>query len=762
MEQEKLLIPTEQQQEIINYTDGHSRVLAVAGSGKTTTMVLKVMHLIGDLGVPADRIGVFMFNRAARIDFSRKYKAATSMPPPNIHTFHALAFRIIEKAVEFSLIPKPTYWTMQNEWISNQKLVDIRRKLLRESPEADEENFDIDVLKTSISWWKNNLIPPAHAGHNGNPVYEKAYRMYEDERIELNALTFDDFAPLAIELVKKYPEISIRYHNKYKQIILDEYQDINESQQKLIEQIAGSACITAVGDDDQTIYEWRGARPEYILTQFEDNFAGKPHQIFHLDATFRFGPILSQCASNTIQNNLDRHEKEMRASVVKNDTSIEVKIRGIGNYYQDPSVEFTQEIYNLVRFSKVHPSEIRVLGRLYSQFTEIEGIFLAEGIPYFIDGGKSINQKKEIRAILDYTILAELLHDEVNDKTIEKFQNILNFPNRKLRKDPILKQLKTAKATHQTLYELLLGIEDSLLREEHTSLQAFSNLFMLLRELHLLHVSEIATKKEDSKAYRIDKLMQTVLDKVDFASHFNDLHGQSEEAQARLLTMQAFVSILADDALGEMRSHPSEFEAKFAGIDTKRGLPEESCVGFSTIYKTKGLEYDYVFIPSCNEGMLPFIPKGEPVAYDRRTKLSQNSASLEAERRLFYVGITRARKKVYIGATSDLALGSEPSQFLDELQYREVTALFNNLVHNVEHDEKWESQISKMNLSPDLVQSFKKYLHSAEIYHKDVFLDGLIEKQKTNYKKAVRPNKVLIAESLKQNSDSEDIWADLF
>jgi DNA helicase-2/ATP-dependent DNA helicase PcrA len=307
---------TDEQQAIVHHPLGkHARILAVAGSGKTTTMVHRVHHLVMEWNQDPRRIRIVLFNRLAREDFQKKLENAIFEvgKRPIVLTFHALAFRMRLDAEKQGLLPRSTeLWTGDKQELALFCMHRAIDSLLHEG--IIEENIDpLDALDT-VGLWKACLIPPERAGHRTNPDLPLVYRRFEEFREEKRALTFDDFVPKALELMASHPRFRKRWTNQMDHLIVDEYQDINYGQQEMIRLLAGKrADVMVVGDDDQTIYEWRAARPRYILEGFKNDFVNKPVVDYQLSHSFRFGPLVAQVAFNTIGFNQQREPKPLVA-----------------------------------------------------------------------------------------------------------------------------------------------------------------------------------------------------------------------------------------------------------------------------------------------------------------------------------------------------------------------------------------------------------------------------------------------------------------
>ena len=355
---------TEQQQRIVKHPSGHARVLAVAGSGKTFTMGHRIKYLIKERGVSPKKIRVLMFNSLAKKQFVERLLELdfSNSELPYVATFHGFAFQFIQHLKNKSMIPKKKFWTGDDEEKATILIHKTMEELMKEktipAPESIEESLDIKEIKEAISRYKGALIPPVRAGHHFNKFIPIIYNRYEQKRSELNALTFDDFIPTVINILENNEQLRNIWSEKADYLIVDEYQDVNYGQQKLIEVLAGNkAEVMVVGDDDQTIYEWRGARPNYIIRDFMSAFDNKPHSTYKLSYSFRFGPMIAQTAQNTILHNTNRVEKELIAFNPKIESYLRFYKGGEGSSTEWHK-QMTQELIRLVKGQNVLPEKI--------------------------------------------------------------------------------------------------------------------------------------------------------------------------------------------------------------------------------------------------------------------------------------------------------------------------------------------------------------------------------------------------------------------
>lgn len=694
--------PTEQQKKVINHVNGHARVLAVAGSGKTTTMVFRIKNLIENHNVDPKKIRVLMFNRKAAEDFKKKARENISVKVPYISTFHSFSYQFIEMLMKDGVMAKYEYWIDEHAFRVDTLLHKIASKFGKED-RINRANFDLEEMKTSISLWKSMLVEPENAGHRYNKDYELIYKEFELQRNQAKALTYDDFIPLTVEILSKENDYRKKWSNKTHYLIVDEYQDVNLGQQRLIELLAGeTAHIMAVGDDDQTIYEWRGARPEYILKEFETTFTSKPHTIFKLDRTFRFGPLLAQYAQNCISLNSTRHPKNVFASDVTSESDIEIIISSSKKVF-DTNDELAKIAARLVKEDSIPPSKIRIISRLYSQFTGIEASFLYREIPYKIEGNIPFYKRREVQILVDYMCLFENLFSKINNGIISNLLNIVNTPNRKIKKAPLESFLKRNKGL--SLIDCLDTYSKNYSNDKFEKLVSFlidGNAFM----------EEVMVGEN----YNSSKLVKWTYENSELENHYLNYYGEGEEATSKISTTIGFIQFCR-----KLKLTPKNLRNYLENLDSTFGLDDDQIIIMSTVHKTKGIEYDYVFIPDCIEGNMPFISSNQISVFDKEnqdldTKLSD---SLESERRLFYVAITRAIKKVYLGTT--LSEVNKPSRFFEEMLHARTKKVLHPLVKNEFKIEEWLKDIK-----PEL--GLKKLMENVKLYLDKLGYDDLRRK----------------------------------
>lgn len=638
---------TPEQEQVVAHPVGcHARVLAVAGSGKSTTLAHRIKHLIDTRQAPPNAMLVLMFNAMARKQFI-SHLDKVGLPSnlqPSVHTFHSFSYQVINEAIKASLLPSNTqFWLSEKTeyvWVCLKRVICDLEKAKRFPPDM----VDPEQAMQAISLWKGSLVPPNRAGSFLQPHLPLVYAGFEEFRQSQDALTYDDFIPTAIDILENNPGFYRRFCSNIQHLIVDEYQDINLGQQTLIELLAGDqADVMVVGDDDQTIYEWRGARPNFILKDFGTVFNNKPVLDYRLSRSFRFGPVIAQCAANVIACNAVRVEKPLIAFQAEKPGFIHVIQDG-----DDTNKELADQVMSLVNQDKVPPREIVVLARMYAQMDSLEAEFLTRSIPYRVEGQEPFFKRKEINALLDYIRLANHFQASMDEQAGQWLLNIANKPSRMLSRTLLDRLVNTARQR---------SLSPKVILEQAASDPSFGLSRWQTRPIY--EILDFLTALQAKLNQEAGEVLAWMVDWLDYLAFFQRFYGNGETADEKANAVTHFIQHVSN-----LKTTPLGLLDQLSKLDTTQGKPEEDLIIFTTIFRTKGLEFDYVVIPQCDENLLPYL-KGEQMdIYDTRnsTKERVMSNALENERRLFYVGITRARKGVLIG-TSTL-----PSRFLQEIQ----------------------------------------------------------------------------------------------
>lgn len=677
---------TDQQRAVIEHPLGkHARVLAVAGAGKTFTLVERIRRLITELNVDPGAIRVLMFNRAAREQFEERLACADFTGHVAVNTFHSLAFQFLTEMMRRGVISEKTRLPAGDSGVDQRRWFRAAVRHLRGLRVIPNREYDMDRGLEAIATWKNMLVPPERAGHRTTVAFERIYAEYELERMRAHCLTFDDVVPVTVSICREHPDLAEQSFGGIEHLLVDEYQDINTAQQIMLEWVAGThADVMVVGDDDQTIYEWRGARPGFILTEFPVRFAARPTCDYTLSRTFRFGPLLAQVAQNVIRQNSRRALKVLQADAMDR---VEIDILTTPHDSPQGAAERLADIViRFVRHERVLPRKIAVLCRMYAQLNMLQAVFLACRIPFRVTGRAPFFRRRECVLFMDYIEAARGMNRAVDDEAIARYRNILNQPGRRLPTAELEAALNTARQNRRHAVEgisrFARGCPSHWSAEQRRHAESF----------HAI-LSELARRIDQTNPGAAGETFGWLADALDSERQDSGGECRSEDVQDRIQTVTHFVAYARST-----RMTVSEFIAHINGLDTTQGMPEDQVIEMTSVFRTKGLEFDYVLIPDCHEYAMPCLVEADESAFDRSEPSGSSGASpgIENERRLFYVAITRARRGVFIGCT---LAGPErhprprPSRFIAELQLEVTRGLIAQVMALHRGDESMKRQI---------------------------------------------------------------------
>ena len=647
---------TPEQRAIIHHDPAaHATVLAVAGSGKTTTMVHRIAWLVRVQAVPHEQIRAVMYNASARADFEAKLREQ-GLERVKVQTFHAMGWGLLRWAMKRRVIPEATLLTGTRVYRLVRQAIKAAR---REDEEWSFHKVDADDALEAIGSWKASLVPPEHADHADDPFFAEVYRQFERERIRQGLVTFDDQIYEAVRLLQRDSAILAQLENRIEHFIVDEFQDVNPARLMLVRLLAGSrAKVMVVGDDDQCIYEWQGARSGYIRDAFACHFTHHPHRSYPLTTSFRFGPLIAQVAANVIGHNHERVKKDLIASDPAKDGSIDVEI-GPGASSSLASVY----IRDLISAGVAYP-ELVVLVRKYSQAHALQATLLTQEVPFFVEGGSAWDKSPAIKLALAYLDLIRGLDEPVDEALLQSAMSAINAPNRYVKRTVFEARLRRALLRGESLRDVLNQpwdmVRDGLARGAVDRLDELEDMLRRLRcgqpRGRLRHLA--ADRRQEPGAGEV--LLQ-LLEELNLDEHFHDASSAgADEDSVELIRGLAALLLGAQTPLGGARRFVQE-------LDTRRGKPDDECVRITSVFKAKGLEWDHVLLPGLLEHIHPDLRPFSDAAMDARddAECIPPTEALESERRLFYVALTRARESVAIFA--DPEPKRPTSRFLEEL-----------------------------------------------------------------------------------------------
>ena len=638
----------EKQEEAVNFKDGPCLVLAGAGSGKTKVLTERIIKLI-DTGVsPYNILSITFTNKAAKEMKDRiSIKLDDVSDSIYVGTFHSFGLKVIrENYIDLG-------FDRNISIIDREDMNSIIKKILKEL-DVDVKLVPIKYVINKISFAKNeNLSPEEYSKFMKGYIDEtviKVYLKYVSVLKSNNSVDFDDLLVLPLKLFKQNNEILEKYQNHYKYILVDEYQDTNTVQYELCKVLANKyKNIFVVGDIDQSIYGWRGANFENILN-FEKDY--KDSKLIILEENYRSTKNILDAANSVVKHNVKRKEKNL---VSTKDIGEKIKyIRCCSEI--DEAKTVVDEIKKIVLSGKKY-SDIGILYRTNAQSRVIEEALLKENIPYKVVGSYYFYNRKEIKDLIAYLTLI------YNPKDNESLERIINVPKRKIGNKTIEKIREKANELGISMFEAI---------EDGTALD-FKNVILKLME--------------ESKNVNLSDLIDKILEYTGMKSELESIGGIDSEI--RLENLQEFKSIaLAFEERGIYSLE--EFLENIALVsDFGQYKDTEDCVNVMTLHSAKGLEFDVVFLTGMEENVFPHF------------RSVDNDDELEEERRLCYVGITRAKEKLYLlNAKRRTLFGrtdvNSPSRFVKEitpdlLESNEI--IVNNTICNDMYDEERNSEL---------------------------------------------------------------------
>jgi len=630
----RLHLTDEQRAVVEARDDAHLTVLAVAGSGKTTTMVHRLAEL-AIRGVQPAHMRAVMFNKAAQLSFeSRLATQGVDTRQLRVQTWHALAFGIMRHLESVDAVPRMPLVTDAGTVLRTLAEV-IREEFAarNEHPEEDDGR-DAESCLEAIREWKSMLVAPADAGHADDEFLASVYARFEKRRAAEGFRTFDDLVVDGVRALDADPA-RLGLADRFEHLVVDEFQDCDHAQFRLLSLLAGSrARVTVVGDDDQTIHEWRGARSAFIRGEFAKRFTSHPHATFTLSTSFRFGPGLAAAAERVIAASGSRVPKRIVAADPEQDSRLVVVTEsGDEPRALDPLVG---KLGGLLE-GGTPARDIVVLGRSWAQLLAFEWRMLAAGIPFAMDEHAAFADDPSLALLLSYARAARTLRVPLDEDLARNAARILNRPFRGLSRKGMDMLLRDAQRDGLTLGDICF--EDDL----HVMAGFHGGARKELKALGSALLKAHRRAGDESGAAQAIRVLRSEI-------AFEEALSANRSAASVQECLRAY-EVLEDFARAA-RCPLGELEARLAEVDTTQGRAREECVRVTTIHRVKGLEWDYVFIPECDEGWMPLPGDEESGCFaknDRHATL-ERSPAIENERRLFYVGITRARTACFVSS----------------------------------------------------------------------------------------------------------------
>ena len=625
-----LEVLNEAQREAVEATEGPVLVLAGAGTGKTRVLTTRLAHILNQrLAWPGQILAVTFTNKASR-EMAERTAALIGEAVEGlwIGTFHAMAARILRRHAE--LVGRKSNFTI----LDTDDQVRLLKQVLS-AANIDEKRWPARSLAAIISGWKDqgltpDKVPAAGAGEFASGRAVALYTAYQERLRALNAADFGDLVLLCLEVFLRHEDVLVDYHRRFRYILVDEYQDTNVSQYLWLRLLArGHRNLCCVGDDDQSIYGWRGADVGNIL-RFEEDFPGA--RVVRLERNYRSTPHILGCAAALIANNKSRLGKTLWTALEEGE---KVRVRGVWDSQEEARL-IAEDIEAGLHHGRTL-GETAILVRTSSQTREFEERFIQTGLAYRVVGGLRFYERREIRDALAYLRVIAQPDDDLG------FERILNVPKRGI-----------GEATVQALHTLarargipLTRAAEALIETDELRGPARHSLARLLANF----------ERWRGLVQQLDhaELVETVLDESGYTEMWQN--DRSADAPGRLDNLMELVR-----AIEEFENLTGFLEHVSLVMENDQVTDGEQ-VSLITLHGAKGLEFDTVFLPGWEEGLFPH----------QRALDEGGFAGLEEERRLAHVGLTRARKHVMITFAAsrrqfgEMSHGNLPSRFIDEL-----------------------------------------------------------------------------------------------
>lgn len=633
----------ERQAEAVSTLHGPLLILAGAGSGKTRVLTYRMANIIAQGEATAEQILAVTFtNKAAREMEQRVVKLLHDLGIPVyermwVSTFHSICARILREDIH--LLDYQPFFAIYDD--SDQ--VSLIRKVLQ-ILNINEKMYPARSFQSRINEAKQQALSPEDVAKKGSVWWEEqsleVYKIYEQELKRANALDFGDLLFKTYDLFRTYPDILKKYQDRFQYISVDEYQDTNHIQYLIVKQLAEAhRNLCVVGDEDQSIYSWRGADIRNILS-FEQDFPEA--KVIKLEENYRSTSTIVRAASEIIKNNTQRKNKTL---FTKNEEGEKIWIHEDTNEYEEARF-VVQNVEGLMNSSPdpLSFNDFAVFYRINAQSRVIEDLMRSHDIPYKLVGGVKFYERMEIKDVLSY------LKTFVNPSDDIAVQRIINVPSRGIGKTTVEKIEEFGIKNKISFYDAILQAAEQRLVHAGAARK--------LREFRNL----MDNMAEKAKSLKLSELFIQILDATEYVVRLKEEN--TPEAQSRIDNLEEFANAIRqfEQERGDEATLTNFLEEMALVSDADKMEEGDNCVTLMTLHISKGLEFPVVFIVGMEEGLFP----------SSRSIDSDDPTGIEEERRLAYVGMTRARRRLYLShARQRRVWGQEqmhpPSRFLKEI-----------------------------------------------------------------------------------------------
>ena len=640
-----------EQKKAVMCTEGPLLVFAGAGSGKTRVITRRIAYLVKEKGVdPYNILAITFTNKAAREMKTRVDKLLDGRTQGMIiSTFHSACVRVLRREIN-----KLGYTSNFNIYDTGDS-TSILKTIIKELNFSDNK-YNPKMLLAKFGTLKDETIgPDEYLDRYASNFFEvnvgKAYKEYQNRLKRNNAIDFDDIICLTVKLLSEFKHVRSYYQDRFKYILVDEYQDTNKMQFKLIELLTGerrNLCV--VGDDDQSIFMWRGANIENILS-FEKSFKGA--NVVKLEQNYRSTAKILAVANDIIKHNYSRKAKKLWTD---KDGGENLKVYKLSNEYHEGRF-ITEEIRRFVGNGRYKYSDFAVLYRMNVQSRNIEDSLMSSGIPYKIFGGLKFYDRKEVKDVLAYLRLI------YNESDMVAFERAISIPKRGIGQLTINKVLNASVSSGKSVLEIIKEASfDVFSAVQRKNLSGFSHL--------------IESIKESSLSKLPSEIIGDIIEKTKIIEEYERI--EPLEYEMRVDNIRELVSIALQQEKDGITTLDEFLEGVSLVSDVTTDEESDSFVSLMTLHSAKGLEFPVIFMAGFEEGIFP------------SEKSSMEPLEMEEERRLCYVGITRAMELLYMTYTSSRTIYGRTS-------YSRISRFFNDIdEERVDHDTGIKAETKKI------------------------------------------------------------------
>jgi DNA helicase-2/ATP-dependent DNA helicase PcrA len=623
------------QKEAVQHIEGPLLILAGPGSGKTRVITHRIAYLTRTCGISPRRVMAVTFTNKAAKEMKERLEGLLGQVSENltVGTFHAICARILR--ADGRAIGLQDNFVIYDE-DDQQSLV----KTCLQELELDPKQYNAQKIRNAISWAKSHFLTSAgfaaQAGSPWDEVVTRIYERYQEQLDQSNAVDFDDLLMKVVQLFNQHQDMLEKYQNRYLHLLVDEFQDTNVTQYKLIKLIGGkhrNVCV--VGDPDQSIYSWRYADIRNILS-FEKDF--KDARVIVLEQNYRSTKNILDAASNIISANQKRKPKKLWT---QNKKGSPIRLVRIGDE-QEEAQFVVNEILKLTGADGIRPGDCAVMYRTNAQSRAIEEAFMRYGLKYNLIGGTKFYQRREIKDVIAYL---RVVHNPFDNISLTR---AIKVPGRGIGAQSLTHLSNWARANRQSLFAALKDTSEGTGPNLATKIRtAVTGFYKMLNDFIL-----------ESQQRTLVDLIDTLLERSGYRNYIQE----EDDGQERWENIQELRSVALDyDSLPPGDGLSPFLEQVSLVADTDEIENREDTTTLITLHQAKGLEFPVVFIVGMEEGLLP-----------HRRSLEEGGDELEEERRLCYVGLTRAQQHAYLTHTARRIIfgtGSEsvPSRFLEDI-----------------------------------------------------------------------------------------------